>query len=131
MDFTAYTKEQLVKWLVSGQDMPASHGTVYVGLYTGNSIDFDEVSAADYSRLAVSTSSWDTDVNLGKFENNTLLDFGQAQNDWGTIESFALLDDTQANNGNALAFSSVASPVTVDTGDYAVFRKGNLKGEFN
>lgn len=131
MDATEYTKDLYINWLVGGQEFPANHGSVYLGLHTddpGPSGENNEVSASDYSRKEVAVSDWT--IGTGTFENPDVIEFDIATSDWGTITHFSIWDGPDATD-NSLGYSPLASNVTINTDDTAVFRSGKLTGEFS
>lgn len=131
-DFTDYTENLTVEWLVGGTDFPASHSNVYVGLHTADPTDSgedNEVTASSYSRAStVAGSDWT--INGGTFENNGEIQFPIAQENWGTVSHFTLWDGSP-NDGtnNALAVSSLDSSKEIREGDQPVFRDGVLTGQ--
>jgi len=59
-------------------------------------LDSKEVSAADYSAYNVAQADWnvsfDTTNNKATLENGIVVDFGETQNDWGTVVDIAIHD---------------------------------------
>jgi hypothetical protein len=59
-------------------------------------LDTKEVSAADYSAYNVAQADWDvtfdTTDNKATLENGIVVDFGETQNDWGTVVDIAIHD---------------------------------------
>lgn len=133
-DFTTYSEEQIVDWLVGGVDVAPAPANIYVALHTsdpGESPDgTTEVDSGTYTYSRVSTIAG-TDWNqpsVDKFENSVEIEFPEASNTWGTISHFSLWDGS-ADSDNALAKSALDSARTVESGDAPVFRVGNLSGE--
>lgn len=132
-DFTNYTETQIVDWLVGGTDMPAAHGSVYVALHTadpGESPDGStevDSNTYTYSRFQTSAGS-DWILDGDSFENDTEIEFPEADEDWGTVSHFSLWDGSE-DSDNPLAKSSLDNSRTVEAGDAPVFRVGNLSGE--
>lgn len=131
-DFTTYLEGQIVDWMVSGSDMPASHSNIYVALHTSdptNSGEDNEVTAASYSRVStVAGTDWGTNGNT--FDNLIDIEFPEAQEDWGTVTHFSLWDGS-AGTDNALAWSALDRNRDITTGDAPVFRDGTLNGSVN
>jgi hypothetical protein len=131
-DFTDYLEGQIVNWMVSGSDMPASHSNIYVALHTSdptNSGENNEVSASSYARVST-TAGTDWSVSGNTFSNLIDIEFPEAQEDWGNITHFTLWDGPDATD-NALAWSALDRSRDVSTGDAPVFRDGTLNGSVN
>ena len=127
-DFTDYTENNIVNWMVGGVDMPVSHGNVYVALHTGDPTetgDSNEVSAASYAR-ASTTAGTDWNINGGSFENSSDIGFTDATETWGDISHFSLWDSE--TGGNAIAYSNLTTTRTVQDGDAPIFRSQSLTG---
>ena len=131
-NFTDYVEEQIVNWMVGGEDMPTAHTNVYVSLHTNdptNSGEENEVTVDSYSRVET-TANGDWNRTEGTFENAVDIEFPEAQENWGNISHFALWDaEESATDDNAIAQSSLQTARDVEEGDVAVFRSGNLTGE--
>jgi len=131
-DFTTYTEEQIVNWLVGGSDMPLAHGNIYVALHTSsptNSGEDNEVTAASYSRVSTEANT-DWQIADNTFDNLIDIEFPEAQEDWGDITHFTLWDGPDATD-NALAWSALDTSRNIATGDAPVFRDGSLNGSVN
>lgn len=133
-DSTDYLKDQFVNWVVGGNDFPAAHTDVYVALHDGDpgsTGENNELSFAEYSRVQTAAGTdWLIDGPNGTFENDTLIEFPVAEQNWGTITYFSIWDaDQSATEQNCLGYSDLASSVDINEGDAAVFRTGNLSGE--
>jgi hypothetical protein len=131
-DFTTYTEEKIVNWMVGDSDMPLAHSNVYVALHTSdptNSGENNEVTASSYSRVSTAAST-DWDITSNTFENLIDIEFPEAQEDWGSITHFTLWDGPDATD-NALAWSALDRDREITTGDAPVFRDGTLNGSVN
>jgi hypothetical protein len=127
-DFSNYVESEIVSWMFKGEDMPVSHGDVYVALHTSDPTDSgeqNEVSAASYTRIQTATTDWTQTDNT--FENASDVEYPQAQENWGTVSHFSLWDGPD-DTDNALAQSSVAAAREIRSGDVAIFRQGTLTG---
>jgi len=132
-DFTTYSEEQIVDWLVGGVDVAPAPANIYVALHTsdpGESPDGStEVDSGTFTYNRVSTSAGsDWTINSDEFENSVEIEFPEASSTWGTVSHFSLWDGS-ADSDNALAKSALDSSRTVESGDAPVFRVGNLSGE--
>jgi len=132
MPSTDYFKDNVSKWFVDGQSMPSAPSNIYVGLHTGDpgsDASANELSSGNYSRVSTSASSdWNL-PSVGSFENTSQILFPEATSDWGTITYFSLWDGPADGTSNSLGYSQLNSSITIDTGDSAIFRSGNLTGE--
>ena len=131
MDATTYTKNQFVNWLVGGQDMPTSHGSVYLALHDGDPGDSgenNELNVSNYTRVEVTVSEWD--ITTGSFENNGLVEFPTADADWGNISHMTIWDGPN-DTDNALGKTPTATTITINEDDTPVFRQGRLSGDLN
>jgi len=136
-DLTGYTEQQIAEWLADGVDFPAAPGELYVSLHTadeGNNPDgSNEVSATDYTRATAGTDdltilSGDGPTTL---ENSSEINFGDPQNDWGTITHVGLWDGS-SDTDNPIAFYDLNSSkqVLADI-DKVSFQPGELDFSLN
>ena len=130
-DFTGYTEEQVAKWMFTGEDMPAAHSSVYVGLHTGdpgnNPDGSSEVSGGDYSRVEVDTANWTvTGDGPTEIENDNEIQFPDATADWGTVAHVSLSDGSTSTD-NFLAAYALDNSKTIEENDSARFRAGELE----
>lgn len=126
MTFTDPTETDVRDWLSQGVDMPSAPTALEVSLHNsdpGESPDGStEVSAADYSRVSVSTpGGWATVGNNG-LENANQIDFGTTQNDWGTLTHAVLWDDS----GVARAVTALGNSGDAPTGVEVYYPAGEL-----
>lgn len=131
-DFTDYAETSIVEWMSQNTGMPSAPTDLYVALHTsdpGESPDgTTEVSAPDYSRVAVTTGSGWTTITSGDaqgFENANEVDFGTTQNDWGTISHVSLWDGS-SDTDNCLAAYALSSSGSAPSGVDVSFPAGNL-----
>ena len=63
---------------------------------TNTELDAKEVDAADYDSVNVPEADWDVSFDVPQGEltltNDELIDFGEAENDWGVIVDVAIQD---------------------------------------
>lgn len=133
-DFTDHLETMIRDWMSQGTAFNSAPGTLYIGLHTSDPTDSPdgttEVGADDYSRASVTTGSgFDTSLNPTEFTNANDVSFGEATNNWGTIEHVSLHTSTIGGGGNWLATIALSSSKTIDSGDEAVFPAGSLTFE--
>jgi hypothetical protein len=131
MDATTYTKSQFINWLVGGQDMPTSPGSVYLALHNGDPGDSgenNELSVSNYTRVEITVSEWN--ITTGAFENSGIVEFPTADADWGDV-SYVSIWDGPNDTDNSLGSSPTETTITINKDDTAVFRSGRLSGDFN
>jgi len=131
-DFSSYSEELVVNWLVGGEDMPEAHSSVYIALHDGdptNDGTENEITADSYNRAETTANGdWTRDGN--QFENAVGIEFDQAEELWGDVSHFSLWDGS-TDTDNVIAYSELETTRTVDEGDSPIFREGNLTGEVN
>lgn len=104
---------------------------VYVALSTGVYSDaatgsaLTEVSGAGYARVAVANNAtnWPS-ASAGQKANGTVFTFAAAQANWGTVQSFYLIDALSV--GNILYGADLTTARTIATGDTASFAVGSI-----
>jgi len=101
--------------------------TIYVGLSTADPGDdatgLSEPSGGGYARLATSAANWNS-ASGGSLDNASVVAFGEATGDWGTVTHFALFD--AATGGHLLAHGALSQAKTVSSGDTLRFVAGDL-----
>lgn len=131
-DATNYLRNELIGWMVEGQEFDPSPDYLYVALHTddpGDDATMNEVDSLGYSRYQTTIpGDWDV-PQTGEFENAIDLEFQPAEENWGEITHFSLWDGPDVTD-NALAQDNLADVVTVLNGDSAVFRASRLSGTF-
>jgi len=131
-DFSSYVEEQIVNWMVGGENMPTAHTSVYVALHTAdptNDGTENEITDASYSRVET-TANGDWNRSGNTFDNVNVIEFPQAQEDWGDVSHFSLWDGPN-DTDNPIAQSPLGATRTVLEGDVPVFREGVLTGSVN
>ena len=102
-----------------------SPSNIYLALFTDDPTDADtgtEVSGGGYSRLDV-TGKFNA-FSGGSSQNNADLAFPTATVDWGTVTHAAIYD--ASTGGNLLLHASVSTSKTINSGDTAEFKSGNI-----
>lgn len=126
--FTDFLENELLDhvWGAAAYSAPA---TLYVALSTTTIADdgtnMTEPSGGSYARVAVTNNAtnWPA-ASGGAKANGTAITFPTATAGWGAIVDFAILDDPSA--GNMLAYGTLTTGKTIDSGDTASFAIGDL-----
>lgn len=119
--------ENLILDAVLGDNKGANiAATVHVALFTSTPDDTGggtECSGTGYLRAAVTNNSTEwPNATLGSKSNGQLIQFPAAgAADWGTITHVAIYDDTLANGGNMLMWSSLSNSTTPALNDAPFF----------
>ena len=108
-------------------------GTVYIALYNTTVNDTvtaltDECAGSTYARIAVTNSSanW-TNSTAGSKQNKTVITFTTAAGaDWGTIQSFAILDAASTSAGNAYYWGDLTASQAISSGNTVRFSTGAI-----
>jgi hypothetical protein len=97
-------------------------GTVYVGLWTATLSDTSagttagEVSGGGYARQAVARNNTNFDpASGGSINNKTVINFGTASADWGTVTHMGLL--SAATDGTLYYHMDLTASKIVQNGD--------------
>lgn len=131
-DIATYLEEQVMDWATQGLDMPTAPGSLYLGAHTGdpsNDGSQNEVSTADYSRAQTDAGSdWNVTQTGGPTEvvNANEVNFGIAQNNWGTISHFSVWDGDVGTGANCLWQSALDNSKLIETDDELRFLAGDL-----
>lgn len=98
-------------------------GTHYIGLYTtaptGTTAGV-EVSGGSYARQAITFAS----ATSGSKASNVAATFPAASAAWGTVTAWCVSDAASA--GNQKTFRTLASSITVNSGDQVIIPSGNV-----
>lgn len=130
----AYLENAILNTVLGGDSFTAP-ATVYIALSTQPFADastgssMDEVSGSAYARVAMTndSTSWPAATSQPAVKTNGIaIDFPTASGgDWGTIQSFYILDASSA--GNALFGADLSTgPQAINDGDTASFDIGAL-----
>lgn len=131
-NFTNYLRDVLLDEVFGGQDYtpPVS---LYVGLSTTTPTDegtnFTEPDSADaYARVEVDNdlTTWVASDD-GFKENDIDFEFPEATGSWGEVTHFAIFDGAEGTGENMLAWGELAIAKTIDEGDIATFRSGDVE----
>lgn len=121
MAFTDYLENKLVAHTFSNTAY-TSPTTVYVALYTvapTDSTSGTEVSGGGYARQS---AAFTTTNNAAT--NSAAIEYPTATASYGTVVAVAILD--ASSGGNMLAYASLSSNKTIDTGDVFRIPAGDL-----
>lgn len=108
--------------------------TVYIALSTAaftntaTGASLNEVAnAGSYARVAVTNNAtnWPTAAN-GSKANGAVFTFPAATANWGTVQSFYILDSGTYGSGNALYGADLTTSRTINNGDTASFAVGAI-----
>jgi hypothetical protein len=99
--------------------------TIYVGLSTADPLDdgsgIAEPVGGSYARVSFAT--W---VRAGsQISNNAVIDFGEATGSWGALTHFFAID-TASGAGDLMFHGDLTTPKTIESGDEAKFKAGQL-----
>lgn len=98
---------------------------VYSDAATGSSMSEVSATGTAYGRVSQTnnTTNWPS-ASAGTKSNGTVITFNAATADWGTINSFYIVDALSA--GNVLYGADLTTPRTVVNGDTASFAVGAI-----
>lgn len=122
-----YLENKILDHILGGGDYTRP-ATLYVALYTAAPTDAGggtEVTGGSYARLAVTNDATNFPAAAGGTKSNgTAFEFPEATASWGEVVAFGLLDAPVA--GNLLMWNNLNTPKTIDDGDTARFKAGEL-----
>lgn len=121
---TNYAEDLVLDWLFTNASAtrPTSW---YVGLYTvapGEGGGGTEVSGGSYARTAATFTVSGTAPTTAS--NSAAVEFPEASASWGTIVAAGIFD--ASTSGNLIAFASLTTSKSIDTGDVLRFNTGAL-----
>jgi hypothetical protein len=101
----------------------------YLGLFSVAPADDSsagtELAGNGYARQAIVFGAPVTDTgNLRKISNTNNIQFGPAVADWSQAVAFGVFD--AQSNGNLLYWNTLATPKTIQQGDFGQFAPGSL-----
>ena len=107
-DMASYFEGLVQNWWSQSDDMPTAPASVYVSLHTadeGNQPDgTSEVSADSYNRVETAPEDWDVSgEGPTTVENANAINFGDPEEDWGTVTHFAIWDGTEDTDNPLVA----------------------------
>lgn len=114
-----YLKQKVLDHVLGGADY-ARAATVYIALFISSpssSGGGTEVSGGGYARQAVTNdaTNWPGATTGGVKNNGTIIDFGTATANWGTVTAGAIYD--ASTGGNLLYFGPLTVSKTINTDD--------------
>lgn len=121
---TNYAEDLVLDWLFTNASAtrPTSW---YVGLYTvapGEGGGGTEVSGGSYARTAATFTVSGTAPTTAS--NSAAVEFPEASASWGTVVAAGIFD--ASTSGNLIAFASLTTSKSIDTGDVLRFNTGAL-----
>lgn len=121
---TNYAEDLVLDWLFTNASAtrPTSW---YVGLFTvapGEGGGGTEVSGGSYARTAATFTVSGTAPTTAS--NSSAVEFPEASASWGTIVAAGIFD--ASTSGNLIAFASLTTSKSIDTGDVLRFNTGAL-----
>ncbi len=122
MSFTNFLETEILDHVFAGAAYSAP-GTHYLALFTaiadGEAGSVTELSGSAYTRKAVAfTTSGNTT------SNNAAVEFPTATGSWGTVTHVGVYD--ASSSGNLMAYATLSSSKTIDTGDVFRVPSGDL-----
>ena len=74
-----------------------------------------------------SSANWTNSTSGGSKTNKTTITFTtSAGSDWGTIQSFAILDTNSTTTGNVLYWGDLTSSQAISSGNVVRFSTGSI-----
>jgi len=122
MSFTNFLETEILDHVFAGAAYTAP-GTHYLALFTavadGEAGSVTELSGSAYARQSVAfTTSGNTT------SNNAAVEFPTATGSWGTVTHVGVYD--AQTSGNLMAYATLSSSKTIDTGDVFRVPSGDL-----
>ena len=122
MSFTNFLETEILAHVFAGAAYSAP-GTHYLALFTavadGEAGSVTELNGSAYTRKAVAfTTSGNTT------SNNAAVEFPTATGSWGTVTHVGVYD--ASSGGNLMAYATLSSSKTIDTGDVFRVPSGDL-----
>lgn len=121
--FSNYAENKLLEHIVGKTAF--TKPTAYIALSTADPGEdgsgLAEPNGNGYARVATAAADWNSAAS-GSISNALDINFPQASGSWGTIAYFAIMD--AAENGNMLAYGSLAVSKAVTSGDTCKYEGG-------
>ena len=122
MSFTNFLETEILDHVFAGAAYSAP-GTHYLALFTavadGEAGSVTELNGSAYTKKAVAfTTSGNTT------SNNAAVEFPTATGSWGTVTHVGVYD--ASSGGNLMAYATLSSSKTIDTGDVFRVPSGDL-----
>ena len=122
-----YRKKQLDHFTgVASYTPPALYLSLHTADPTESGSHAHEVSGSGYARLSLAGLMGAADAT-GFAVNTSVLIFGPASSDWGTIPFYALEDSSVIGGGNMLWPGAFSSPRTIASGQPFQIPVGRLR----
>ena len=122
MSFTNFLETEILDHVFAGNAYTAP-ATLYVGLYTATTSESGggtELSGNAYARKSCAFS-----VSGNTASNSANVEFDAATGNWGTVTHAGIFD--ALTGGNLLAYATLTSSKTVETGDILRFSADQLQ----
>jgi len=121
--WTSFSITKMAEWLVNGTPfnwtLTGSNMALLSGITTSGSNNltgYTELSALDYERKHLSTSTWSATTDNTRYTNtNDIVFTTEAEEDWGTITDILLFDNDTGLN--AIFWGHLVGPITISVGD--------------
>lgn len=125
-----YLENEVLNHVLGGPDFPRP-GTIYLALSTSAYSDsatgssMSEVTGGGYARVAVTNdaTNW-PNATGGQKDNGEVFTFPAATGNWGTVQSFYIVD--ASSGGNILYGADLTVSRTIASGDTASFAVGAI-----
>ena len=125
-----YLENRILDHVLGGSDF-SRPGTIYLALSTSAYTDsatgssMSEVSGGGYARVAVTndTTNW-PNASGGQKSNGEVFTFPTATGNWGTVQSFYIVD--ASSGGNCLYGADLTVARTIASGDTASFAVNSI-----
>lgn len=127
--FTDYLEGKLLDH-VFGASSYSAPATLYIGLATDvyeNGGVSGEPSGSNYARVSHTNNAanWPTAGGTGTKQNGAAFTFNEATGSWGTVDMF-FISDASSGNTNTLAYGTLSSAKTIDSGDTPKFNASDI-----
>lgn len=130
-----YLETSVLNYWLGKSFTSTAPATVYVALLntTANDAwaptDTGECAGSTYARASVtnSSASWTNSSGGGSKTNKVTITFTTAAgSDWGTIQSFAIVDSNSTSTGNTLYWGDLTSSQAIASGNIVRFSTGAI-----
>ena len=123
----SHSYSDAVLGVLNGNDLPGV--TPYVGLFSTAPTDAGsagtELTGSGYARQSITFGAPSLAAgNAEQVANTNNIQFGPAAADWLQAVAFGIFD--AQSNGNLLYWNTLATPKTVQMGDFGQFAPGSL-----
>lgn len=131
---TLYLENAALNGVLGGPQFTLPTPSVYIALSTSpftasaTGASMNEVpNTGGYARVLVQNTgtSWTT-ATTGSKQNNAVFTFPAATANWGTVQSFYIVDGSNWGTGNTLYGADLTTARTINNGDTASFAVGAI-----